>query len=228
MKFRSGAVHRFSLDAIGEANAISLALSEPANSDWVWEIRVEAKADRGFTREVGRLRTMPPAAGAPCSRVVAIASAPGATDWIVEVRAVSGTTPAYIEGDLDAAAAPYPVGKGWEVLGDAADWTPGARYWMKGATVSSQTVQVSVPAGVHIDTITAWSANAGGAITVTDPLTLEGQDSLGGGGADDLVAPIPAGGVATLQPQGSLQALKARTIQITSAGAGGYIIEGRR
>lgn len=227
MRIQPGAVHRFSIDPGGASNSILLALSEPAGSDWVWEIRVEAKAERGFQREIGRVRTMPPAAGAPASRVIAIASAPGATDWAVEVRSISGTTPAYVEADLDASACPYLLGQPWQVIGGA-DWTPGARYYLKGHTLSSQTEQITIPAGVHIDMISAWSANVGGSITVTDPLTVEGADSLGGGGADDMIAPIPAGGVATLAPNGSLHALKDRTIAICVSGAGGYIIEGRR
>lgn len=215
-------VHRpqtFSIDPPDKSGSIAIALSEPASSDWVWELRVSAKGGLGgHAREVGRMRTLPPASGAHHSRVVAFASAPGACDWMIDIRAVTGTDPENCEADLDVTSCPYLMGQPWTPIGGL-DWRHGSRYWTSAGTSAGGILNALVPAGVAIQTISAWDAGSAGFVTWTDPVDPVGTLPS---------VPIPANGSVTLGPRGSLVMLEEQFIQFTFSGAGGYVIEGLR
>ncbi len=207
--------------SIGEAghdlSAVALTLSEPASSNHRWEIRLEAKGgNQAAARELGRVQTRAPASGGPHSRVLALASAPGATDWLVEVRHLSGTTPVDVEAELEIVGCAYPLDQSWQVV-HGFDSSIGQRYRTFAGTLAAGANVVAIPTGVGVHTISAWTDSpAAATIGWIDPVT---------GAA--VSVPLPAGGL-TLGPHGSLWSDGSLSVVFTlPAGiTGGYVIEG--
>lgn len=219
MRIFSDNTQRGSLGREGEdeLSSISLTLSEPADSDHVWLVRLEAKGgNQGSTREVGRVLTRSPAAGGPHTRVLCLATAPGSNQWLAEVTHVSGTTPAYCEAELTIHGCPQVLGEAFEVL-HGFDASVGRRYYSNGGVLAVGPNVVNVPAGVSIHTIMAWlDAPDVGVIAYTDPNT----GSL-------VTVPIPSGSGITLAPRGTLWGPLAIGFT-TTAQTGGWAIEGLR
>jgi hypothetical protein len=201
--------------AEGELCSVLLTLTESAASDHVWEIRLEAKGGgQAAAREVGRVLTRSPAAGSPHSRVLAIACAPGATDWLVEARHISGASPAYCEAEIEITACPYPVDEAWRVV-HGFDASAGQRYRLLSGTLAGGPNLVNVPAGMSIHTIGAWLDMAGAAtVAWTDPTT-----------GVVVNVPLPLAGL-TLGPRGTLWGPLTVGFTLGAGITGGYTIEG--
>ncbi len=71
---------------------LSIALSEPADSAFVWTLIVRARLHGDGSFHVGQIATTPPSAGDPAARLVAFAWCPGATAWHVQVNGPIGAT----------------------------------------------------------------------------------------------------------------------------------------
>jgi hypothetical protein len=190
-------------------------VSQPAQAASVWSLRIEARFDQqGVTRELGRVETVPPVSASPTSKVVAVASAPGAVDWWVEVEWLRNNRTQETEGliddyvDIDLSASLDQTMPGVTVF-DGAGLLQRGRYAYLAAALAAGATSVPVPAGWLVQTVSAWQVGAGGTV------------ALGGGAA----IPIPPNGGMQLGPQGSI--LGPTTVDFAGipVGGGGYLIE---
>ncbi len=182
-------------DANGKGG-LSIAFSQVQGSSARWRCSVRAKTANG-TFEVGRFTVCPPTTNLR-SRIVAIASCPGATHWTVLVELASGSAPGNEQhGKISLSVGPMGGGgPGVSRVGERPKYYSGAAA-----------AAVAIPAG---ETVVGWSAFSSGAgATVT----------IGSGSA----IPIPSsGGVA-----GGSGGLIEGPVTFTFAGANlaGYLIE---
>lgn len=87
--------------------ALTVALVEPDSSSNAWDVSVSAKVGP-TVYQVGKLTTRPPGSSRPGARVIALATLPGVTEWIVTATTAAATQPGSLElsgsltsGELD-------------------------------------------------------------------------------------------------------------------------------
>lgn len=100
----SGGVRNDVVVHSGPGDSLTIALSQAASSADVWTLTIEAEVSSIRVR-LGSLTTRPPQAGDPPSRVVAIATCPGALRWWVVYEGPQGA-----KADLVAASSTYCTG----------------------------------------------------------------------------------------------------------------------
>lgn len=154
---------------------LSIALSQPKGSTAKWQFSVRAQTDEGLF-QVGSFITSPPPLGVQLSRVVAVASLPGAIEWTCFVDLV--------DGDQDGAMVSLAVGC-------CCSNTPGVvrvseRY--KHYTGSAAGA-VNVEAG---ETVIAWSAAC---VAVGCSVTIDSLPAI----------VIPNGGSIAANPAGTIE-----------------------
>lgn len=199
-----------------EIPSVSVAISQPAGAASVWSLRIEARfTAQGVTREIGRIETVPPISASPVSKIAAVASAPGAVDWWVEVEWIRNNRTQNTEGlidgyiDIDLSASLDQTMPGVTVFDGAALLQRG-RYAYLAGTLPAGATSIAVPAGWLVQTVSAWQVGAGGTV------------ALAGGAA----IPIPPSGGMQLGPQGSILGPTTVDFAAIPVGGGGYLIEG--
>lgn len=192
-------------------SSVSVLLSQPASSNAVWRFRLEAQtaASRGV---VGSWQSSNPQAGSPTSRVIALATVPGAVAWFVTAELVSGTPG--LNELIDLAACECCAELGLVVLdGPNANNAPasGQSYHVLAAGVAGAP---AIPAGKGITGIAAWC----------DPNVLNATVQVG---ADPIVA-VPPGGSVQLTPpldKNGNPTLKG-PVTVTFTNTSGFAVEG--
>ncbi|MGD8454641.1 MAG: hypothetical protein PVJ57_22740 [Phycisphaerae bacterium] len=202
-----------------EIPSLTIGVSQHAASLSVWRLRVDAVFDaQGVTRTLGSFETIPPGLGARPQSIAAIASAPGARQWLVQVEWVSCSRdggPA-ADGrdsaiDVDLAAHDDCCCRGLLAI-DGAARLEGERYVYLAATLAGGVTAVPVAAGVRVHTVSAFQIGAGGTVIIA------------GGPA----APLPPNGSLQLAPRGTVVGPVVVTFVAIPVGGGGYVIEGTR
>ncbi len=219
MRVVAGQIARLSLHAKEsgreEIPSLSVAVAQHYNSTAVWSLRIEPRFDKqAVARELGRVETIPPAGGAaPPSSVAAIASAPGAVGWFVQVERVrvERVGPAQNEDqsiDVDLSAFPDCCAPGVTPIVGAARLLTEVYSYQGGSLLAGNT-NVVVPAGFQVQTINAWQSGTGGTIVV------DGGDTV----------PLPPDGALQFAPRGTLIGALTVAFGTFPAGGGGYLIE---
>lgn len=190
--------------------SVALVLSEHTRSLDSWRMRVSCRTAEGVAL-VGSVRSLPALRTGEASRVVAIASCPGASEWIVEASHVAvtplvGESPFGVadgaEALLGLSAGPGVAAAGLVPLaGELDTFGPLAEYTYETGTDGT----VSVPAGLHV---WSWSAFATGALATVGI----------NGGAD---IPVPEGGSVIGEPRGRLRG----PCELVFTGTAGYLVE---
>jgi len=218
MRVFAGQTARVSLHAYEsgriECPAVSVAISQSAASAAVWSLRIEPRFDaQAVVRVLGRVETVPPTMGAHPSSVAAIACAPGAVGWFVEVERVrverSGAPATAEDGflDVDLSANPDLLSPGVTALAGAAIGAAEI-YSYQAGVVPIGASSVNVPVGGRVLAVSVWQSGAGGTVAV------------GGGPA----VPLPPNGAVQLAPAGGI--IGPLAVDFAAFGAaGGYLIE---
>ncbi|OFW65956.1 MAG: hypothetical protein A2Y74_05335 [Actinobacteria bacterium RBG_13_63_9] len=197
-----------------EIPSLTVAISQPAGAASVWSLRIEPRFDaQGIVRELGRIETSPPSWGTPASKIVAIATAPGAVDWFVQVERVRIDRAQSVANDddvleVDLSASQDCTAPGLYVASGVAQ-VVGARYRYQAGPIGAGASQINVPAGYSVQTVSAYQVGAGGSMAV------DGGDSL----------PLPTDGAVQFGPQGTLLGPTIVTFAGFPVGGGGYLIE---
>jgi len=221
----AGSVARLALHAResgrDEVSTLSVGVSQPAGAAGVWLLRLEPRFDeQAVVRELGRVETVPPLAGARPSGVCAIGCAPGAVGWIVQVerlRSERGSPdPRDDLLDVDLAAYPTLLDPGVTAIpGQARLVTEPTFSYLSGAVPPGNS-QVLVPPGFDVVTFSAWQDGVGGAI------------KLGTAGP---FLPLPPSGAAHIAPRGGFSTDPAGALLdfvAFPAGGGGWLLERSR
>lgn len=126
---------RLSVDDVGPALSVHLDDEDPAAQ---WLLNIDVRINEG-RRRLGSIGTVPPAAGPPRSRVVALAMCPGALEWFVSARLVAGSAPPIrTEADLFLASSRCCPGlpqAGVSPIVPFAFSTPGPNYYDSGGAI---------------------------------------------------------------------------------------------
>ena len=220
MRVVAGQIVRLQLHAadMGRAEicSLSVAVSQPVRSHAYWRLTIEPRFDlQAVTRTLGAVETIPPGRGGPPQSVVAIATAPGAVSWFVEVerlrvvRDEQSPPTAYDQViDVDLSAFPDVAVPGVSpILG--ASRLVGERYLYQAAAVPAGASSVAVPAGRLVQAISVYQVGTGGTVSVD-------------GGA---ALPLPPDGAVQWAPRGTLVGPTTVDCAAFPAGGGGYLIE---
>jgi len=181
------------------AEAISISLTQPSGSQSRWVFRVRVRTDEGLSL-LGQFTTNPPSTGIP-TRIVALATCPGAREWQVDVTPAPG-----VEG---APAAPDDSSVSLAV-GKTSPMAPAGvqRVNERPKYYSGVAGTVQLLPGEELIGWSAWDAGAGATVTLPD-VPLSGA------------IPLPPAGVV----EGGLGGLLQGPSRIVFAGTGGYLVE---
>jgi hypothetical protein len=198
-----------------EIASLTVAVSQPASAASVWQLRIEARFDvQGVVRELGRLDTSPPIWGVAPTKIVAIATVPGAVDWFVQVERSyvdrSGGTILPEDDLLDVElSANQDCGEPGLFVPQGSAQAVGARYRYQGGTLPAGASQVLIDAGSSVQTVQCYQVGTGGRVRI-------------GLGA---IVPLPPDGAVQLGPQGTLLGPAVVSFSNIPVGGGGYLIE---
>ena len=190
LALRAGPVQSAELVRAADASVVALTLSEPVAQNNSWRLRLSAELADGTRGRVGQLitRTIAQAAGAP-SRVIGVASCPGAVAWHVETSMLaSNVTQPHAE--LGAAVTPNAAVRA-EVLANSVNATTESYRIAAGVGVPNPGTTRTFAAGSRV---TAISALRLGTQLTTGYIVISGSDPV----------PLPPGTAVGLEPQGGI------------------------
>ena len=155
---------------------LSIALTQPRDSDARWKFSVRASTDE-VTIEIGEFITCPPS-NSKLSRFVAIANCPGARDWTIIANLIGGTD--------DKAVLSMAVG----LMTSAPGLSRIAERYKQYEDVMAGTVNIL--AGETVVGWTAFAGAAGGTVTIgtNGAIAVPANGSATGGGAGLIEGPI--------------------------------------
>lgn len=189
--------------ALGPISAIAVALKSARNA---WRLTVHAELVPGRPWRLGAIVVPIPATSGEGSRVVAIATVPGASSWVVDAMPEGAPADPNEVGELELAAADVgtvglvAVGRA-EVVGERRRYTAAALA--AGATL------VTVDVGRRVRRVAAWQVGAGGTVAVNGGLAI----------------PLPPNGTASVDLDQYGIGAGAVAFAAIPAGGGGYLVE---
>lgn len=188
MELRAGAPNIAELVRADNAATISLLLSEEAAEQSSWRIRLSVELADGSRGEVGQLvtRTAANAVGRP-SRVIGVASCPGAVAWFAEVTLVASTA---LWAAAVLTASPAPSG------GSRAEVVPNR----PNADSAVYSVEAGVAVGAVVENVVAGARVKAVSAQVLSTALAPGTVAIAG---SDPITVLPGSSV-TIEPLGGL------------------------
>lgn len=142
---------------------LSISLTQPAGSTSRWLFVVRARTDDGGLVTLGHFYTCPPSLDSPHTRVVAIASCPGAREWTVDVSPAQALAQDPIPMEPDNSAVSLAGGRPLSCCRGVQRVSERPRF------LSGAAAQVAVHWGQRIVAITATGNGSLGVCDVADP-----------------------------------------------------------
>lgn len=192
----------------GPISSVAVALQSARNA---WRVTVHAELVPGRPWRVGEVVVPVPSSAARSSRIVAIATVPGARGWQVEAKPYGTPEDANELGYLEIAAADVGGAGGAPGVAPVAGASLGSspvRSYLAGVLDAGNT-SIVVPATQQILAVSGWQNGSGGTVAI-----------LGGS-----AIPIPLNGSVSYEPQAYGQGAGSVAFGAMPAGGGGYLIE---